>query len=730
MTISIWRYSHLALAISSFILLTLASLTGIILAFEPITQKVQPFRSSDFEQVTLAKALPVLKKKYADISELIVDQNGFVLIKATDEEGEALEAYVDPANGNILGKPARKSDFFEWVTSFHRSLFLHETGRFIIGLDAFLLSLITISGLILVIQRQRSIKRFFAKIARDSWAQYYHVVLGRLSLIPILIIALSGTYLSLLRFKLVEEKKIAKEVNFDAIRSTPQEELQNIEIFKHTPLSEVESVEFPFSEDVEDYYTLKLVDREITVNQVTGDVLTEVPLSKATLVGKLSLNLHTGRTNAIWAVVLMIAAGNILFFIYSGFVITFKRRKNLGKNRYSADDARFVILVGSENGTTFKFAKIVHEQLLAKGEKSFITELNRYKQFPKAEQLLLMTSTYGLGEAPSNADRFLSLLKKYPQQQKLNFSVLGFGSHAYPDFCRFAYEVNNELTLQDWASALLEVHTVNDKSIDEFNLWMEAWSSQANISLEQKDSINLTAAVNLEKFRVLAITDARKDETFLLRIESLSSAKFTSGDLLAIYPAGDHRERLYSVGKIGKEIQLSVKLHENGLGSGYLKKLKEGEEIQARLVSNSHFHFPESSPSVILIANGTGIAPFLGMIAENRRGTSVTLYCGFRQRSSFKVYEDFLDRQHAEGRVQRIELALSREENKQYVSNLVERDASFIAGSLANKGVIMLCGSLSMQKDMITLLNNICTTQNGKDLSYYQSHGQLLMDCY
>jgi sulfite reductase (NADPH) flavoprotein alpha-component len=47
------------------------------------------------------------------------------------------------------------------------------------------------------------------------------------------------------------------------------------------------------------------------------------------------------------------------------------------------------------------------------------------------------------------------------------FSVLGFGSHAYPEFCRIAYKVNNAAK-EDWANPLLEIHTVNDKSPVEF----------------------------------------------------------------------------------------------------------------------------------------------------------------------------------------------------------------------------------------------------------------------
>jgi len=42
----------------------------------------------------------------------------------------------------------------------------------------------------------------------------------------------------------------------------------------------------------------------------------------------------------------------------------------------------------------------------------------------------------------------------------------------------------------------------------------------------------------------------------------------------------------------------------------------------------------------------------------------------------------------------------------------------------------MLCGSLSMQHDVIALLEIICRERHGRSISFYQSHGQVLMDCY
>lgn len=732
MTISVWRYSHLALAVSSFLLLILAAVTGIILSFEPIALQIQPYRVDGFKEITLNQALPILRKTHPGITGLSINAQGFVQIKGTDTAGKELLAYADPRTGKILGKPVKQSEFFQWVTALHRSLFLHEAGRFFIGLTAFLLLLITVSGTILVIQRQRGVKRFFTRVARDSFAQYYHVVLSRWSLVPIFILAISGTYLSLARFELINTSKEPAKIDFDSIRSSPVKHASDFDIFKRTHLADVESVEFPFSDDVEDYYTLKLKKGEIAVNQVTGEVLGETRYPVALFLTNLSLDLHTGRTSSIWAIVLGLASVNILFFIYSGFAITLKRRANRTRNQYKAAESRFIILVGSENGSTFGFARAIHGQLLKAGKKSYLTELNNYVVFPEAEHLIIVTATYGLGDPPTNATKFASLLEKHPQTQAIRYSVLGLGSHAYPDFCKFAFELNRLLSLQEWASPLTDIHTVNDKSPDEFNLWAEAWSQQSGITLTVLPELYSTAAHRLKTFKVLENTAHKvaPGDSFTVSLQAGKRLNVTSGDLLAVYPVNDHRERLYSIGMVNKEIRLNVKLHADGLGSGFLQKLQTGEKILARIISNKHFHFPDKATEVVMIANGTGIAPFLGMISENARQKPCHLYCGFRKRSSYERYQAFLEENQAANKVVNLYAAFSREGKKQYVSDLIDRDAALIAEVLVRKGVVMICGSLAMQKDVLALLERICQEATGKGVSHFQSHDQILTDCY
>jgi len=729
MTISFWRYSHLALAVSSFLFIALASVTGIILSFKPITEKTQPYKAKNFNQLTVAQVIPNLKKNYTDIGDVKVDVNQFMVVNGTDLQDNSGNFYVDPATGKSLGKVGKENEFFRWVTTLHRSLFLHETGRIFIGITAFLLFLIATSGTALIIQRQRSLKKFFSKIVRDGFAQYYHVLLGRLMLIPIIIISLSGTYLSLQRFGLIKEQKITHKIDFDAIKTAPEKRIANFEVFKNIPLSKVQAIEFPFSEDAEDYFTLKLDDKEITVNQITGDILTEQAYRKATLFNNLSLDLHTGRGSAIWAFVLAIASANILFFIYSGFVIWWKRTASKVKNKYKFDQADYVLLVGSENGTTFRFAKAIHEQLLRNGKTSFLAELNDYKIFPKAKQLLVFTATYGQGESPTNANKFKLLLEKYPQNNAIDFAVVAFGSHAYPDFCKFGYEVNNALSHQSWAKPLVEIHTINDRSPEEFTKWAMLWAQHSGMELSALPKLLAAVPVKTQSFEVVSKTISTHTETsFIIRLRPKSRKKFTSGDLLAIYPANDHRERQYSIGKFGNDVQLSVKLHPGGLGSGFLHQLEPGQKIKAVLINNTHFHFPEQAKTVVMVSNGTGIAPFLGMLNQHSKGRNIHLYCGFKNKDSFSLYENALNAELA--KLTKLSVAYSREGEKQYVKDLLAKDAAFICETLSNNGVVMLCGSLSMQKDVIAWLEDMCAQLNAKDVSYYQSRGQILMDCY
>jgi len=732
MLVSVWRYAHLALALVSSVFLLLLSVTGVILAIDAVNEKIPSYRIENIDSFDLSQTIAGLRKVYPEIIEISVDHNQFVSIDAIDADGNTVKGYIDPQTGKYLGAQKNKTQFVQWITALHRSLFLKVTGRIIIGVVSFLLFLITISGLVLIIKRQQGVRHFFAKINRDFFAQYFHVVSGRLFLIPILILALTGTYLFMVRIELL--KKTNQTVEYP-VKENETEELAiaDFSIFKKTKLNDVVKVEFPFMEgDPDEYYVLKLKDRELTINQLNGAVHKEVKYPFTALTEQLSLDLHTGKTNMIWAIILGLASLNIVFFIYTGFVITFKRTRTKIKNKYKASEAEIIILFGTENGSTLFFANQIHKQLLADGKKSLLLGMNQYQCFPKAKHFLLFTSTYGLGTAPSNAAQFEKKLLAHPQQQSINFSVLGFGSKAYPDFCAYACTIDRLLSQQKWASRLIDLHTVNDKNVDELISWVHHWSGQTNIALAAAPAIYSSKAVGLKKFKVIARSIvSESNSTFTLVLKALGKMKVQSGDLLAIYPAQDQRERFYSIGCKDGMIQLVVKLFPEGFGSGFLYQLKPDQVLEARVMANPSFHFPKVAPAVALIANGTGIAPFLGMIAENQHKIPVKLYAGFRTNNEMTAqYLQFTDEQKKQGHLNDVQLAFSREQHGQYVMDLIRQDGAYFVELLEQKGCILLCGSLRMQQDVEATLNEMLLASTGKPISSYKENGQILTDCY
>ncbi|MFT4022798.1 MAG: hypothetical protein QM664_03315 [Flavihumibacter sp.] len=112
MTISVWRYSHLALALSSFLLLFLASVTGIILAFEPVTVKTLPYKAENFNEIRLSEVIPAVRQHFEEVTSITVDVNQFVIADGVDKEGETVSVYVDPVQEKPPVCPTRKAPFF------------------------------------------------------------------------------------------------------------------------------------------------------------------------------------------------------------------------------------------------------------------------------------------------------------------------------------------------------------------------------------------------------------------------------------------------------------------------------------------------------------------------------------------------------------------------------------------------------------------------------------------
>ncbi|CAM1335058.1 PepSY domain-containing protein [Tenacibaculum aestuariivivum] len=726
-TISIWRYSHLTLAISSFLFILIAAITGMILTFEPISNQLKPYALKT-DKITISKTIASLKKEFEEVITININEHNFITASVITTNGKNKTFYIDPISGKKISNIIPRLKLYKWTTNLHRSLFLKSTGRFLVGFFSFLLFLITLTGSILIIKRQGGIKQFFTKVIKENFAQYYHVIIGRFTFIPILIITLTGVYLSLEKFNILpkttikhtfsSDKKVAKSI----LKKTPVEEFA---IFENIKLNELKSIEFPFSDAIDDYFLVKLHSKELIIHQYSGEIISAENLSWTAILSNWSLFLHTGRGTIIWATILLLSCIAILFFVYSGFAIALKRKRKsvLPKNNISKDAALIIILVGSETGESFRNATSLYNALIISKKSVFITHLNAYTSYKKATHLIIITSTYGDGQPPINATNFLDLIKKIPQQNKLKYAVVGFGSLAYKEYCKFAITIDNYLKNSPEFTPILPIYKINNQNFDDFKNWVSQWNEKTNSSIILKEIIRKPK--KQQQFSVVSTTTLNIDDSFLIRLKPTRKHSFSSGDLLAITPKQDSIERLYSIGKIENDILLSIKKHEFGICSNLLLTIKKNEILNARIQKNKDFRFPKKSENTILIANGTGIAPFLGMLQNNSK---THLFWGGRTQESFKIYQPFLTNLNT----QNIHLAYSQQykNDKKHVQDILLKDADLIASTLKNNGTIMICGSLSMMNGVLKTLEIITLKKLNTPLDKFQKSNQIKTDCY
>ena len=472
MILSIWRYCHFSLAAVASLFLILASLTGAILAFEPITNSLKNYSINNLNEISLKETLNVLDKKFKEVYEIQITTENFVSAKVLTFSNQTEEVYLNPINGEKLEKVKPKSKFFSFFTNLHRSLFFKKIGRIFVGIISFILSLITLTGLILLIQRQGGVFKIFKKIKENDFSEKYHVVFSRVFVLPVFLIAISGAYLTFDRFMigdlrnsmLLEEEILSdkKYLKFDLIA-----------------LDKVKKVIYPFSKSESDYYAIELIDRSVMVNQYTNRIYSQSFYPFSYFTKEWFYNLHTGKGNMLLSIILLVSSISILFFIFTGFKISIKSTLKNIKIKYLSSDkeSKYVILVGSEKGNTFEFAKFLSTQIQSFGEKVIIKPLNSYKVYNQAETLIILTSTYGEGDPPSNANNFIPLFKKFNQPNKINYSIIGFGSLKYPKFCAFAVNIDSLIRPYDNFEEIVPLMKVNRRSVVEFNKWIKMWNS-------------------------------------------------------------------------------------------------------------------------------------------------------------------------------------------------------------------------------------------------------------
>jgi len=106
----------------------------------------------------------------------------------------------------------------------------------------------------------------------------------------------------------------------------------------------------------------------------------------------------------------------------------------------TATSLEFTILYGTQTGTSEMIAHKVARSAKGKGLKARVVNMNDFTQvdLTSLPYLLVITSTYGDGNMPDNAQAFWDYLKadSAPSLTHLQFSVLALGDTNYTQFCQ------------------------------------------------------------------------------------------------------------------------------------------------------------------------------------------------------------------------------------------------------------------------------------------------------
>jgi len=158
-----------------------------------------------------------------------------------------------------------------------------------------------------------------------------------------------------------------------------------------------------------------------------------------------------------------------------------------------------------------------------------------------------------------------------------------------------------------------------------------------------------------------------------------------------------------------------------GVASGFLnQRLKPGQQVRVFLEPNRRFRLPENPETpIIMIAAGTGIAPFRAFLQElESRASNPDSWLIFGNphlRTDFLYQREFLHWRNT-GLLNRIDTAWSRDQaEKRYVQDVVREQAVLIDQWLQRGAHLYLCGSLQMGQAVLDALQAALAVQRGID---------------
>ncbi|MCH2056983.1 MAG: flavodoxin domain-containing protein [Thalassotalea sp.] len=426
--------------------------------------------------------------------------------------------------------------------------------------------------------------------------------------------------------------------------------------------------------------------------------------------------------------------------------------KWLVKNSHVSDT---LIAYASQSGSAMSLAKRFKKSLFHTCDVRCVSTLEP-GVFTQYDNVLLIASTYGEGQPPEKAHKFVRKLSQFDGYQSVvNYSILALGDRHYGDFCAFGHQLEQLLSSKG-AKAITDLVEVDRLDSNAINQWWQALStklswrtkgvkqefcdllvtdnmccnpSQDNrhahivqfdkqqLSYQPGDLLAIAPERSIEQARQITKSlgfDEQENVMFNKRITSLidalthlewqgetaANAQSLVDKLRPISP------RVYSIASSPYQdtIELLVRRHyssdkDPGLASHYLCDLAPKETISADVRVHSNFHLPAHDVPLILIGAGTGLAPLIGFL-RHRAATGSSqqhwLFFGEQHKESDFYFADEINAMHQQQLITALNLAWSRDENRSYIGEHILRERQQLLSWVDKLGAyIYICGNQS-----------------------------------
>lgn len=204
------------------------------------------------------------------------------------------------------------------------------------------------------------------------------------------------------------------------------------------------------------------------------------------------------------------------------------------------------VIWGSQTGTAEGLASKFAKQGRSSGLDPKVIDASEYpfEQLASEQHLIVITSTYGDGEAPDNMVAFYNALHSgsAPKLKNLQYSILSIGDSSYPDFCQCGIDLDQRL--QELGASRIIPRVDCDLELDEdFAVWskdlISALGQVATAETEEKptgyDKNNPFTSKILNNVNLNEKESEKSTHHLELCLQD-SGLEYEVGDALGVFP--------------------------------------------------------------------------------------------------------------------------------------------------------------------------------------------------